>query len=1040
MMRRQRVIAFILSIYCLAISLSLSQLHKAQALTDTQSAEKQPLTNFERYLFNVWDTDEGLPQVSVNSIVQTRDGYLWLATYGGLVRFDGVRFTVFDVENTPGLKSNRITDLHEDRDGNLWIGTERGGVSRLQNGKVTTYTMRDGLPSDHIGAIFQDSRGSIWMCSGEGLIRFKDGEFSVFTKRDGLPENLINSITEDSAGNLWVGVRNGLIRFDTENRFTVYTTADGLPQEHIRVVLPARDKGLWIGTFNGLFKYNGEKFIPYSLPKELSGKKIRCLEEDTEGNLWIGTLENGLSRMDSNGQFIHFSTNNGLPDSEVRAVFEDAEGNIWVGTNTGGLTRMKRGMAVAFTKANGLPSDIVVPITEDASGNLWIGSCGGLVRFFSGKMTVYNKKDGLPSDCVWSLHASRAGVLWIGTWDGGLTRFSNGEFTTFTSSNSGLSNNVVLSLYEDSKGVLWIGTSSGLNRYENGAFTVYSTADGLVYDDVRYITEGRDGSLWVGTTGGFSRLFNGKFTSYTTDNGLSHNFVRAIHEDADGTIWIGTYGGGLNRLRDNRFTHFNTHNGLFDNVVSRILEDANGDFWMSGNRGIFRSSRAELNEFAEGRRGAVRSVSYGVADGMANHETNGGGQPAGWQSRDGRLWFPTVKGAVVFDPERITVNKRPPPVTVEKMLFDQTAFDQLNNLRFPAGKGDLEIHYTALSFVAPEKIQFKYKLEGYDDDWIEPGTRRVAYYTNVPPGNYRFRVAAANNDGVWNDEGAVLAFSIAPAFYQTTWFLLLCGAGVAGLFLMGYRWRVHQVRERMAMQFEERLSERTRIAQELHDSLMQGFVSVSMQLSVAVDNLPKESSSKNHLTRVLELMNQVRDEGRNTLRGLRSANADNTGSLEQALSDIKQDFTAREPAEIRLIIEGLPRPLLPLVRDEAYQIGREALLNAYRHSKAKNIEIIVEYCTKNLKLRIRDDGKGIDPQVLQNGRDGHWGLIGMRERAKKIESELKVWSRVGAGTEVELTVPHRHAYPKSSSQNVLRRFSKTFFGQTKAHSEENNKE
>ena len=1032
-MTLRRSFAFLFLIYCLA---ALFGAGAAQEPFSNSTADSDK-TFSERYIFNVWDTDDGLPQVSVNSILQTRDGYLWLATYGGLARFDGVRFTVFDVGNTAGLKSNRITDLFEDREGGLWIGTEMGGVSLLKNGKFTVYTMRDGLPDDNIGAIMQDRRGDLWMCSGAGLIRRSGERFTVYTMRDGLPTDVINSVAEDRAGNIWVGTPDGVTRIGTEGQFTVFTTADGLPYKNVQTVFAARDGKIWIGTYKGAASFDGERFNAFTTIKELSAESIKSLAEDSLGNLLIGTAEKGLYRMSRDGRAVNFTKKDGLSDNEARAVFEDAEGNLWVGTTTGGLNRLKLGKVVAYTREDGLPADSAVPITEDAEGNLWIGSnCGGLVRFKGGRFTTHTKRDGLPSDCVWSLHADADGSLWLGTSDAGLTRFQDGKFTTYDSANSGLSHNVVLALYRDRKGALWIGTGGGLNRYENGVFTVFRTDDGLVHDNVRFITEGQDGSLWIGTMGGFSRFRDGKFTNFTTADGLAHNFVRAIYEDQDGTLWVGTYGGGLNRFRENRFTLYNTTIGLFDNVVSRIIEDRRGNLWMSGNRGIFRVSRNELNEFAEGKRSVVTSVSYGVGDGMANHETNGGGQPAGWQTRDGRIWFPTVKGPVVIDPERIVTNERPPPVHIERMLYDKTLFDDKRSLELPPGRGDLEIGYTGLSFVAPEKVRFRYRLEGSsNEEWVEAGTRREAFYTNIPPGKYRFRVIAANNEGVWNETGATLEFSIAPAFYQTNWFYLLCAAAAGCLVWLGYRRRVGQVKGRLALQFEERLSERTRIAQDLHDTLLQGFLSTSMQLHVADSKLPADSAAKPQIKRVLETMKQVIAEGRDAVRGLRSDGQNSLG-LEEAFSRIPQKLNLDEPTTFRAAVEGRPRALHPIIRDEVYRVGHEAITNAFRHAKAENIEVVVEYSGKHLRLFVSDDGRGINSKILQSGREGHWGLVGMRERANKIGARLKIKSRANAGTEIELIVPHHIAFEKDAAGETLKWFSKSPARKSKADNSE----
>jgi PAS domain S-box-containing protein len=417
--------------------------------------------------------------------------------------------------------------------------------------------------------------------------------------------------------------------------------------------------------------------------------------------------------------------------------------------------------------------------------------------------------------CVRALLVDREGSLWVGLV-GEVGRLKDGTWTWYTTA-QGLAPGLVWSIYQDRAGSLWFGSGGqGLTRHQDGTFTIYRDTDGLVNNNVRFITEDRQGALWIGTMGGLSRFKDGQFTNYTTKNGLSHNFVRAIYEDADGTLWIGTYGSGLNRLKEGRFFHYTTANGLFDDVVSQILEDDRGNFWMSGNRGIFRVSQKELNDLADGKTRSITCISYGVADGLLTNECNGGGQPAGWKTSDGRLWFPTIKGVAVIDPNQL--NDTPSPVEVEKLLVDKTPMNLWPQIEAPPGQGDLEIHYTALSFIAPEKVRFKYRLEDYDQDWVDAGARRSAYYTNIPPGRYRFRVIAMNNDGVWNETGTVIEFSLAPHFYQTRWFFALVAAGIVLLGWSGSKWRVKRL-ERRTRQLEGKVAERTAEVVEQKDQL-----------------------------------------------------------------------------------------------------------------------------------------------------------------------------------------------------------------------------
>jgi signal transduction histidine kinase/sugar lactone lactonase YvrE len=974
-------------------------------------AQRQAAPPDDRYIFDSWGTEEGLPQTSVNSIVQTPDGYLWLATYGGLVRFDGVRFTVFDSENTPALESNRITTLFADRDGGLWIGAEGSGLTLLRGGAFTAYTERDGLPSDSIGAIMQDRRGDLWLASGGGVIRRDGGgRFTLYSTQDGLPDKVVRALTEDSEGNVWVGTRRGLARLNAEGRFDAFTRADGLPGEHVTALCPAREGGVWVGTIQGLARFDGRAFTAYTKADGLPDSPVARVLEDRAGDLWVGTTDAGLARL-RGGAFVRFGEGEGLADEEVRAVAQDAEGNLWVGTNTGGLTRLKKGRVVSYTREDGLPADSVVPITEDLEGNLWVGAtCGGLIRFRDGEFKAYTERDGLPHGCVWSLYADATDrSLWIGTWDGGLTRFHEGRFTTYSSSNSGLSNNVVFAVHRDRAGALWVGTGDGLNRFEGGRFTVYRTEDGLAGNAVRFITETRDGALWFGTTGGLSRLRDGRFTSYTTAEGLSHNFVRAVHEDADGALWVGTYGGGLNRLRDGKFVRYSVSEGLFDNVVSRIIEDARGNLWMSGNRGVFRVSRRELNELAEGKRGSVTSVSYDVSDGMASRETNGGGQPAGWRARDGRLWFPTVKGLVTIDPERVAANELPPPVAIERLLFDRAPVTPAPGVELPPGRGDLEVHYTALSFVAPEKVQFRYRLEGYDEDWVEAGARRVAYYTQLPPGEYRFRVIASNNDGVWNTEGASVGLALRPPFWRTWWFLWLASAAFAGLLLLAYRRRVAQLERARAAQeaFSRRLiesqeKERKRIAAELHDSLGQNLLVIKNRALLAL-NAPGDGKAAEQLNEISATASEAIDEVRQIAHDLRPYQLDSLGLTKALRSLLKR---AGDSSGIKFSAEIAPIDNLFSKEDEInlYRIVQECVSNIVKHSRATEARVTVARDERGVVLSVRDDGRGFDPAARDAAARRGFGLTGISERARMLGGKQVVRSAPGGGTTVVIKI------------------------------------
>jgi len=752
-------------------------------------ANLDPRLAITQYTQDVWSTEAGLPQNNVLAIAQTADGYLWLATEEGLVRFDGVRFTVINKENTPSLQGNDIRALLVDRLDNLWIGTNGGGLTRYKDGSFATFTTRDGLANDAILALHEDPHGAIWIgTDGGGMSRYANGKFQTFSTKEGLPDDAVFALCTGPDGSLWIGTHAGLARLQN-NRFVSYSMKDGLGKDDIRSVYADRHGDVWIGTNGGgLGRFTDGHFATYTTRDGLSGNMIWSIGEDVAGSLWIGTGDGGLSRF-RDGHYSSYTTKAGLPSDEVWTTFEDKEGNLWLGTKSG-LVRLKGGAFTTFTTKEGLSSDVILPVFEDRDGAIWAGtSASGLNRLKDGKVTVYTTKDGLPSDSIFSINQDGAGTLWAGTRKG-LARLQNGHFDKV----SGLPNEVVQCSFRDHNGDLWIGTRGGLSLYSGGKFTTFSSKDGLSNDNVHSIYEDASRVLWVGTGGGgVDKFENGRFTAYTRSSGLSNNVVWAIAADSTGTLWFGT-NNGLNQFKDGKFTVFTTRNGLFDDAIFLILDDHRGNLWMTSNRGVFRVASADLNAFAEGKSQSIRSFAYGVADGMKSKECNGGFQPMGWRGKDGKLYFPTQKGLSALDPLRLDNAPLAPNVVIEQVVVEHKDFDPKKPIQLPPGKGEMEFQFTALSLVAPEKIHFKYMLEGFDKDWVEAGTRRVAYYTNIPAGEYRFRVTASNHEGVWNEKGASSAITLRPHFYQTYTFALICSVIAAGFFVVAFRLRMRQLR------------------------------------------------------------------------------------------------------------------------------------------------------------------------------------------------------------------------------------------------------
>ena len=749
-------------------------------IASQSAAGLDPAKALDQYAHGSWHVADGLPQENVVSIAQTADGYLWLGTEEGLVRFDGLRFTIFDKSNTPELKSNDIYALLADRLGNLWIGTGGGGVLRMTQGKFVAFTTQTGLSNNSVLSLCEGRDHAIWIgTEGGGVNRFKDGKFTVFNSQTGLADDSVYSIAASKDGSVWFGTGEGLSQLK-DGSFNNFTVPQGLPNKNVRALFEDRDGTLWVGTNGGgLSQFRDGHFTTFTTKDGLRSNAVFSVYQDKEGTLWIGSVGGGLNRW-RNGKFIPSKTAPDNARQDVWAFLQDREGTIWICSGDG-LSQLRDGQATTYSSVNGLSSDIVLPIYEDREGSLWMGTAGGgLNRFRNGQFTSYTTRQGLSDNVVLSLGEDQAGALWVATRHG-LDRMKNGKFTVYTTKD-GLPNDIVLCMWPDRDGNLWLGTRSGLGRFQGGKFTTYTTKDGLSNNYVTIIYQDHDGTLWVGTGGGgLNRYKNGSFTAFTTKDGLSSDMVTAIHEDENGTLWVGTSGGGLNRLSGSKFTSIAMKNGLSDDKIFQILEDRKHDFWMSSNRGIFRVSEQQLRDFADGKITSIQSVPYGVSEGMKSRECNGGFQPAGWAARDGKVWFPTMNGAVVIDPANPSAAGLRPQVRVEAVVVDRQAFAPGETIRLALGEGKLEFHYTGISLSAAKRVNFKYKLEGFDNEWVQAGDRRVAYYTNLPPGHYRFRVRAAGDDGKWNEAAAPCAVYLAPHFYQTVWFYGLCAVLLLGV-------------------------------------------------------------------------------------------------------------------------------------------------------------------------------------------------------------------------------------------------------------------
>jgi len=739
-----------------------------------------------QYVAESWGPKDGLRQHRVRDILQTKDGYLWLATESGLVRFDGVRFTTFDSKSSRGFGHDYLHALAETDDGGLWVGTYHGLTLR-KDGEFRTFTDADGLTDAFVWCVARGREGP-WIGGWRGLSRYTGGRFTAHPRFQG---QSIRTVLEARDGSLWVGVGRTLHHLEGE-KATVYEARDGLPRDvRFTALVEAMDGALWIGTEQGLGRLSGGELRFYTTGDGLPSHNVQALLEDREGHLWIGTTA-GLSRYDGAG-FTRLAK--GLSDDAVSALFEDREGSLWIGTPGGGLNRLKDGRFTPYGRPEGIRENTVWAVSPADDGTVWIGTDGGGVsRLSRDGVRTYTKDDGLPDDIAFAFARSHDGSLWVGM-NTGVGRIVHGRAQAFPT--TGLRSNSVRALLEDSRGRLWVGTSTGgLYRMAEAAFVAVrppSVAEEHAY--VSSILEGRDGSLWFGTDAGLWRLQGDTFTVYDKRNGLPGDYAAGMYEEADGTLWVATNPGGLARFKDGSWAVLRAADGLLDENINTVAEDGFGSMWFSTDRGIYSVSKRALDQRLAGRIPSVSSQAFDSHDGLRVAEGSAG-LPAIAKAVDGRLWFATSRGAVVVDPRQLQRNPIPPPVYVEAVAVDGAGVSPRDGIEVGPGRGELEIQYTAPSLRVPERVRFKYRLEGFDTDWVDAGSRRVAYYTNLPPGRYRFRVLASNDDGVWNETGASLQMTLRPHFYQTRWF----HGGIGGLFVLfglaAHRLRVRRLEER----------------------------------------------------------------------------------------------------------------------------------------------------------------------------------------------------------------------------------------------------
>ena len=777
------------------------------SVKSAEAANPRPLA---QYGIDLWDAADGLPEMRIRAIVQSPDGYLWLGTANGLVRFDGVAFTVYNTQ-TGSLKDNEVGSLVEDGEGALWIGTYGGGLTRMKDGKFTTFTTADGLTDDYIRNADCSPMGDIWLATPHGVACFSKGKFITYSTKDGLPSNFISNISAQSPAGIFACSAGGLYRLEG-GKFVLQAGAIDSNDGRMDTLSCAADGSLWM-TFESshVKRWQNGQLKTYTQADTLVSRPA-AVYEDPQKDTWVGAY-NGLSRLHE-GRFDALPATEAAKLGVVLCVFVDREGSLWLGTEANGLARLRPVAVRTLTAEEGLTESSTRCVYRDSRGDIWIGAYMGFSRLSHGKITAYTRQDGNQLPAVTSIAEDAQGRIWIAA-GGKITTFENDRLVPIPGWKNVFDVKVIA---RDSLGNMWAGTDGeGLFRIADGQITQFKMPDGLAGNQVRAILSDRHGALWVGTTTGVSRFQDGKFTNFKTADGLANDRVMSLFEDSDGTLWVGTRN-GLSRAENGHFFNIRDTEGLPENYIYNVLEDGVGNFWMSGAKGIWNVPKAELNALAAGKLNRVNATLLGYRDGLRSASLVAGTQPNACQGDDGQLYFCSLKGLVGVRQMAQNVNHLIPPVVIEKVLIDKLEQPVNAEPQVPAGVGELEIHYTALSFVAPEKVHFKYRLDGVDTDWVDAGQRRFALYAHLPPGSYQFRVMACNNDGLWNEAGAAYDFRLPPHFYQTSWFYALIGLVITAFAGGAYVLKIHRM-QKHEQELQRRVDEAVAQVKVLHGLL-----------------------------------------------------------------------------------------------------------------------------------------------------------------------------------------------------------------------------
>lgn len=968
--------------------------------------------HISQYGHTAWRVQDGVFSGAPSAITQTADGYMWIGTENGVVRFDGVRFTPWKPDRNE-LPSSDIFDLLGARDGSLWVATA-AGLTRWHDGVVANFVH----DSSNFEPLVESRDGTIWVVREERLggaiasvCQVTSSDLNCHRdSSDAIPPTTYMAITEDTSGNLWIGSQTALVRWKPGSS-TVFAPPALASHAGIGISAIAAnpDGSLWVGMALrgrglGLQHFEHGVWKSFVVPGfDSSTLVVQTVALDRNNTLWIGTIDQGIYRI-AGKRVDHFGSADGLSGDSVRRFFEDREGNMWI-TTSRGIDCFHDVRIASFAKREGITVTELDAVLAARDGTVWIGGANALNALHENKVTSIHAPKGVPGDQYTSLFEDHAGQMWIGI-DNTLWIYTNGAFHRVTR-RDGRDTGVIADIAEDVDNNIWaesIGPPRALLRIRGP--TVEEELPASVIPAAHTIGADRESGIWLGLLNGdLARYRHGNFETFHFEHALPSHVLQ-ISVDPDGSV-LGATPVGLIGWRNGIQRTLTVKNGLPCDAVFAFVRDSHGALWLYTQCGLIQIADAALQAWWEHSDAKIPLRIFDSSDGV---QPEGAPFRSAAMSPDGRLWFVNLSLLQMIDPAHLDGNLIPPPVHIEQIVADRRNYLIKDGLRLPALTRDLEIDYTALSFMAPQKMRFRYRLEGRDTEWQDSGTRRQAFYTDLRPGLYRFRAIASNNEGVWNETGAAVDFEIPPAFFQTKWFLAIWILGAAAVLWLLFILRLRQLQERMRGRLEERLSERERIARDLHDTLLQGMQGLVFKFQAAAERLPASDSNRDRLEEALNLADEVLEDGRSKLAGLREFSSESQ-ELFAALTVLGQSSAADRSVKFHSELEGEPKVLHPAVREEVYRIGAEALTNAFNHAKASSIELEILYGIAALGLLVRDDGIGIeDSAIAKPGSAAHFGLVGMRERAAKISSRIEIFTRPGAGTEVRLRVPATMAY------------------------------